>query len=90
MIQLLAGTNRQHQRRSQRAFKGERDSLLRDGDDVLGVAHHVARLTVRLRLRPLRSVAVEALHPLHQTQGLRPLHSVSNKHIYKNILNEIF
>ena len=56
-----------------------------DGEDVLGAADHVARLPVGLRLRALRRVAVEALHPLHQTQGLRPLHCVSNKYDYKNI-----
>ena len=56
-----------------------------DGEDVLGAAHHVARLTVRLRLRALRRVAVEALHTLHQTQGLRPLHSVSNTNNYTKI-----
>ena len=65
MIQLLAGTNRQHQRRSQRAFKGERDSLLRDGEDVLRVAHHVAGVPVGFRLRTFLRFQLEALHSFY-------------------------
>ena len=61
---LLPGTDGQHQRRSERAFKGERDRLLGDGEDVVSAAHHVARLPVRLDLRPLRRVPVASLHPL--------------------------
>ena len=56
---------------------GQRDRVLRDGEDVECDGHNVARLPVGLHLRAQRRVAVEALHPLDPTQGLSPVDSVS-------------
>ncbi len=47
--------------------------------DVERAADHVAGLSVGQHLRPLSGGSVEALYPLHQAQGLGPLHSVSGK-----------
>ena len=47
------------------------------GEDVFGAADDVAGFAVRLCVRALCGEPVEALHPLHPPQGLRPLHCVS-------------
>ena len=75
--EVRQGAQRQHQGRRQRTQQRERDCLQRDGEDVVSLTDDVAGITVRIHLRPLRGVSVEEMYPLHQTEGLGPLDSVS-------------
>ena len=74
---VCPGAQPQHQGRPEWTQQRERDCLQWDGEDVVSVAHHVAGIPVRLHLCPLRGVSMEEMYPLHQTEGLCPLYSVS-------------
>ena len=71
------GALRQGQGRRLRGVQGERDCLLGGVQDVLRAAHHVAWLPVGVHLRALGGVPVEEVYPLHQAEGLCPVHRVS-------------
>ena len=59
------------------------------GEDVQCPADHVAGLPVGLRVRPLGQGAVEEVHTLHQTKGLRAQHCVSTGEVERGWLDVV-